>query len=155
MATVTDLELQNFIGGEFVDAPEYEDVINPSTGEVIARAPVSSADDVDRAVKAARKAFETWGVSTPRSRSEALLALADAILEHGDEFSDIESAEEIVVHDANLSRKVARMLYRVRALGEDDRLLLVNLGRQLDLAGAAEPLLGPPAGRRWRILWSS
>ena len=68
-------------------------MINPSTGEVIAQAPVSSAEDVDRAVEAARKAFETWGSSTPRSRSEALLELADAILEHGDEFADIESAD--------------------------------------------------------------
>ncbi len=93
MATITGSKVQNFIGGEFVEAAEYEDVINPSTGEVIAQAPVSSAEDVDRAVEAARKAFETWGASTPRSRSEALLKLADAILEHGDEFSDIESAD--------------------------------------------------------------
>jgi betaine-aldehyde dehydrogenase len=93
MATTTGSKLQNFIGGEFVDAADTEDVINPSTGEVIAQAPVSSTEDVDRAVKAARKAFETWGVSTPRYRSERLLELADAILEHGDEFADIESAD--------------------------------------------------------------
>ena len=93
MATVTGSKLQNFINGEFVDAPEVEDVINPSTGEVIAQAPVSSAEDIDEAVKAARKAFESWGSTTPRTRSEALLKLADAILEHGDEFSDLESAD--------------------------------------------------------------
>jgi betaine-aldehyde dehydrogenase len=93
MATATDLRLQNFIGGEFVDASETEDVINPSTGEVIARAPVSSAEEADTAVRAARKAFETWSVTTPRTRSEALLKLADAILAHGDEFSDLESAD--------------------------------------------------------------
>jgi betaine-aldehyde dehydrogenase len=93
MATITGSKLQNFIGGEFVDAADTEDVINPSTAEVIAQAPVSSAEDVDRAVRAARKAFETWGVTTPRVRSEALLKLADAILEHGDEFADLESAD--------------------------------------------------------------
>jgi betaine-aldehyde dehydrogenase len=93
MATLAGTKVQNFIGGEFVDAADAEDVINPSTGEVIAQAPVSDEGDVDRAVAAARKAFETWGASTPRSRSEVLLALADAILEHGDEFSDIESAD--------------------------------------------------------------
>ena len=93
MATVTGTTLKNFIGGEFVDAAGTEDVINPSTGEVIARAPVSSAEDVDRAVAAARRAFAGWGSSTPRSRSEALLALADAIIEHGDEFTDLESAD--------------------------------------------------------------
>ncbi len=94
MATVTGTKLQNFIGGEFVDSGGgIEDVINPSTGETIAEAPLSTAEDVDRAVAAARKAFETWGSSTPRSRSEVLLKLADAILEHGDEFADIESAD--------------------------------------------------------------
>jgi betaine-aldehyde dehydrogenase len=95
MATVTGTRLQNFINGEFIDPADgqTEDVINPSTGEVIAQAPVSTAEDVDRAVGAARNAFETWGVTTPRARSEALLKLADAILEHGDEFADIESAD--------------------------------------------------------------
>src|ERR687891_603425 len=95
MATVTASKLQNFINGEFVDPADgqTEDVINPSTGEVIAQAPVSGAEDVNRAVESARKAFETWGVTTPRQRSEALLRLADAILEHGDEFADLESAD--------------------------------------------------------------
>jgi betaine-aldehyde dehydrogenase len=95
MATITGTKLQNFINGEFVDPADgaTEPVINPSTGEQIAEAPLSSAEDVDRAVGAARKAFETWGVTTPRARSEALLKLADAILEHGDEFADLESAD--------------------------------------------------------------
>jgi maltooligosyltrehalose trehalohydrolase len=39
--------------------------------------------------------------------------------------------------------------------GSDDRLLLVNLGRQLALVPAPEPLLAPPAGRRWRVVWAS
>ena len=37
----------------------------------------------------------------------------------------------------------------------DDRLLLVNLGRDLHLDPAPEPLLAPPEGRRWSVLWSS
>jgi betaine-aldehyde dehydrogenase len=95
VATATASKLQNFIDGEFVDPAEgtAEDVINPSTGEVIAQAPLSSAEDVDRAVAAARGAFEGWSRTTPRERSEMLLKLADAILEHGDEFADIESAD--------------------------------------------------------------
>ena len=95
MATATRTKLQNFIDGEFVDPAdgETEAVINPATGEEIAQAPLSSAEDVDRAVAAARKAFETWSVTTPRTRSEALLKLADAIEEHGDELADLESAD--------------------------------------------------------------
>ena len=95
MATVTGSKLQNFIGGEFVDPAEgqVEDVLNPATGEVIAQAPLSSAEDVDRAVASAREAFAKWSVTTPRTRSEALLKLADAIEEHGEELADIESAD--------------------------------------------------------------
>jgi delta 1-pyrroline-5-carboxylate dehydrogenase len=83
------LELQNMIGGEFV-APadgKTEDVVNPANGEVIAHSPVSTEEDVDRAVKAARKAFETWSVTTPAQRQEALLKLADGFQERADEIT--------------------------------------------------------------------
>jgi betaine-aldehyde dehydrogenase len=85
--------LQNFIDGEFV-APEdgaTDAVLNPSTGEEIAQAASSTARDVDRAVKAASRAFETWGRTTPQERSLALLRLADAIEEQGDEIAALES----------------------------------------------------------------
>jgi hypothetical protein len=50
---------KNLVGGEWVDAASGEtmEVLNPSTGEVIAEVPRSSADDVERAVEAARKAY--------------------------------------------------------------------------------------------------
>ena len=71
------LDLKNMIGGEFVDPAEgkTEDVINPATGQVIAHSPVSTEEDVDRAVKAAREAFETWQYTTP-SRAPAAAAEA-------------------------------------------------------------------------------
>jgi maltooligosyltrehalose trehalohydrolase len=46
-------------------------------------------------------------------------------------------------------------LVRYDAGGPDDRLLLVNLGADLEMAALAEPLLAPPAGRRWSLVWSS
>jgi malonate-semialdehyde dehydrogenase (acetylating)/methylmalonate-semialdehyde dehydrogenase len=53
--------LSNFIDGERVaSSGETEAVLNPATGEELARAPISSAEDVDRAVKAARGAFDAW-----------------------------------------------------------------------------------------------
>ena len=90
---VTVSNLQNFIDGEFVasQAGTTEPVINPATGEEIAQAASSNAADVDRAVKAASKAFETWSRTTPADRALALLRLADAIEEHGDEIAAIES----------------------------------------------------------------
>jgi betaine-aldehyde dehydrogenase len=94
MATRTDVQtLQNFIDGEWVAPAEgrTEPVINPATGETIAQAPLSTAEDVDRAVRAARTAFETWSVTTPGERALALLKLADAIEERADELSMLEA----------------------------------------------------------------
>ncbi len=86
--------LQNFIASEAVDPLEgqTEPILNPATGEVIANAPLSSAADVDGAVKAAREAFEGWSTTTPGERAAALLKLADTIEEHADELTDLESA---------------------------------------------------------------
>src|ERR1019366_8989565 len=85
--------LKNFIDGEFVDPAEGqpEPVLNPATGEVIAQAPLSSGADVERAVAAARRAFPGWSTATPGERSLALLKLADAIEEHADELTELET----------------------------------------------------------------
>jgi betaine-aldehyde dehydrogenase len=91
MATTTDT-LRNFIDGESI-APqgETEAVLNPATGEEMARAPISTQEEVDRAVMAARRAFEGWSNTTPAQRSAALLALADLIEEHGNEIARLEA----------------------------------------------------------------
>src|SRR6185312_5392017 len=85
--------LKNFIDGEFVDPADgqTEPILNPATGEAIAEAPMSSPADVDRAVKAARAAWSGWATTTPGERALALLKLADAIEEHADELSELES----------------------------------------------------------------
>src|ERR671934_632164 len=94
MATATQT-FKNFIDGEWVDAAEgrTDAIINPATGEEIAQAPSSTDADVDRAVQAARAAFEAgWGTTTPAERSLALLRIADAVEEHADEIAELESA---------------------------------------------------------------
>ena len=93
MATTSSTELQNFINGSYV-APvdgQTEPVLNPATGEVIAHAPLSTAADVDKGVKAARDAFDEWSVTTPGERAGMLLKLADTIEEHADELSELEA----------------------------------------------------------------
>ena len=85
---------QMFIGGHWVDSTggDVQELRNPATGEPIATVPKGTAEDVDRAVAAARKAYDdVWVDSTPRERSEALLKIADAIEKHGDELARIES----------------------------------------------------------------
>ncbi len=84
MATATK-SLCNFIDGASVASDgEHESILNPATGEELVRAPLSTPVDVDRAVRAARRAFEGWSTATPATRATALLALADLVEEHAD-----------------------------------------------------------------------
>ena len=83
---------KNVINGESVpgaDGSTY-DVIDPTTGEVYGRAPMSTAVDVDRAYAAAAVAFESWGNTTPAQRAAALLKIADAIESRVDELNAVE-----------------------------------------------------------------
>jgi betaine-aldehyde dehydrogenase len=116
MATADTTRLRNFIGGELVEPAggEREDVINPATREVIASAPLSSEEDVDRAVAAAKSAFETWSATTPAERSAALLKLADRIEENADEIADIESANAGKPRQAFLEDEVPAMADQLR-----------------------------------------
>ncbi|HEY6776103.1 MAG TPA: gamma-aminobutyraldehyde dehydrogenase [Thermoleophilaceae bacterium] len=95
MATATKTKLQNFIDGEFVDAAdgETEEVTNPATGEVIAEMQLSGAEDVDRAVAAAKRAFPGWAGTTPGERAAAIIRLADLLEEHAEELADLEAAD--------------------------------------------------------------
>ena len=69
MATATRTKLQNFIDGEFVDPAEgkTEEVLNPATGEVIAAGAPVHRGGRQRAVAAARKAFDGWAATIPGS----------------------------------------------------------------------------------------
>ena len=81
------------MNGKFTDAGDgrTSDVIDPSTGEVYAHAPVSSRQDVDAAMQAAAAAFEGWRDATPSERSLALIRIADAIEERADELVEAET----------------------------------------------------------------
>jgi len=73
--------LRNFVNGEYVAAAsgQVSEVVDPSTGEPYAQAPVSSPADVEAALRAAAGAFEVWRDTTPAERSLALLRMADAV----------------------------------------------------------------------------
>ncbi|HEU4572355.1 MAG TPA: gamma-aminobutyraldehyde dehydrogenase [Candidatus Limnocylindrales bacterium] len=85
---------QQLIGGQWVDSASGEtlEVENPANGQVFARVPKSGAEDVDRAVGAAQKAWDDgWKDSTPQDRSLALLRIADALEARADEIGRLES----------------------------------------------------------------
>jgi 1-pyrroline dehydrogenase len=91
--STTKTEYKAFVGGEWVDSASGEtmDVINPATGEVVAAVPRCSAEDVDRAVAAAAKAWPEWLEKTPKDRSELVYKLADVLEENAEELAQLES----------------------------------------------------------------
>ncbi|MFL5757232.1 MAG: aldehyde dehydrogenase family protein, partial [Chloroflexota bacterium] len=87
---------QMIIGGQAVDAAEGRtfEITNPATGRVIATAPLGGREDVDRAVAAARKAFDDprgWASWSATKRGRALAKLAAIVREHIDELADLET----------------------------------------------------------------
>ena len=86
-----------YIGGEWVGAESDEalDVINPATEEAIGQVPQASIADVDRAVAAARHAYEEgpWARMTPRERSDALLRFTQVVADRKAELVDLIIAE--------------------------------------------------------------
>src|SRR3989475_5808442 len=92
--SATTTTYQAFIGGEWVDSASGEtmEVINPATGEVIAEVPRCGAEDVDRAVEAAKQASPEWLDKTPKERSELLHKLADVLEQNAEELAQLESA---------------------------------------------------------------
>ena len=83
--------LQFYINGEWVDPvrPHPHDVINPATEEVCAHISLGSEEDVDRAVAAARTAFETWGYS---SREERIAVLESCVATYEKYYNDMADA---------------------------------------------------------------
>ncbi|HEY2140761.1 MAG TPA: aldehyde dehydrogenase family protein, partial [Solirubrobacteraceae bacterium] len=130
MGTTETATLQNFIDGEQLasDGESYP-VLNPATGEELARASNSTPEDVDRAARAARKAFEAWSRTTPAQRGEALLALAGAVEEHGEELGRLEAL--------NAGKPIAAVI------GDEIPVMVDNLRF---FAGAARCLEGRAAG---------
>jgi betaine-aldehyde dehydrogenase len=84
-----------YIDGQFVDATadRWIDVIDPSTQDIIARVPDSSAADVDRAAVAARRAFESspWKDVTAQERGRILFRLAQIVRDHAAEWAELET----------------------------------------------------------------
>jgi betaine-aldehyde dehydrogenase len=97
MAVQTLTQLQMFIDGQWVDSVsgEWIDVRNPATGDVVGRVPAGTEADVDRAVAAARAAFEDgrWRSMWMPDRVRILEKLADLIDAHADELAAIETAQ--------------------------------------------------------------
>jgi acyl-CoA reductase-like NAD-dependent aldehyde dehydrogenase len=86
---------QNYIGGDWVDAGSGEtfESVNPATGDTIGIFPRSSAEDVDRAVEAAKAAYEEWRLVPAPKRGEILYRFANLLTEHKEDLTDLMTRE--------------------------------------------------------------
>jgi len=86
--------VKNFIGGEWVDSEgKIVDVVNPATGKVMGKCPISTAKEIDAAVEAAKEAFPEWRRTTPMARSRVLFRLKALLEENFEEISRIQTME--------------------------------------------------------------
>jgi betaine-aldehyde dehydrogenase len=117
--------LRNFVAGEYVEPADggYADLIDPSTGEVFAAAPVSGAADIDRAVGAAATAFESWRDTTPGERQLALLKFADALEARAGELVDAESRNTGKPRQLTLDEEMPPAVDNVRFFAGAARML--------------------------------
>ncbi|TDD67369.1 gamma-aminobutyraldehyde dehydrogenase [Actinomadura rubrisoli] len=117
--------LRNFIGGEYADAKDGRtlEVVDPSTGEAYAEAPVSGAEDVDAAFRAAADAFPAWRDATPGERSLAMLRFADAVEARAQDLVAAESRDTGKPLQMTLDEEVPPMVDNLRFFAGASRVL--------------------------------
>ena len=134
MAVATGSEHGLFINGEVVEpqSGEIRDVLEPATGDVLARAAMAGEADVDRAVEAARAALDgPWGKTPPTERARLLHALADAIVANRKELAELESR--------NVGKAISSVKAEVAGAAENFRFFASVLGT---IGGRSSPLGG-------------
>lgn len=160
-------QTQAFIGGKFCDADDGNtfETINPFTGEVVAKVAHCNEKDVNRAVKIARKTFESgvWSRSEPEHRKAVLLKLADLVDEHANELSVLESidtgktisdclseiANEAPHHIRWYAELIDKTFGKVAPTGENKLALIVQ--EPVGVAGLIVPWNFPMLMAVWKI----
>jgi betaine-aldehyde dehydrogenase len=117
--------LRNIVGGKPVDTAEGRTsaIVDPVTEQVIAHAPVSTAADVDAAVRVAAEAFKEWRRVTPAERQKALLKIADAVEARAAEFAAVESQNTGKPLGLTLSEELVPIVDQLRFFAGAARLL--------------------------------
>jgi betaine-aldehyde dehydrogenase len=122
---MADRVVRNFINGEHAEARSGQTaaLIDPSTGEVFAEAPVSGEADVDAAMQAAERAFDRWRDTTPSERSRALLRFADAVEAKADDLIEAESQNTGKPRGLTRSEEIVPMVDQIRFFAGAARVL--------------------------------
>jgi aldehyde dehydrogenase (NAD+) len=106
VAEQTQVKDKFYIGGEWVDPTGSEtiEVVNPTTEEVIGTIPQGTQEDVDKAVAAAREAFETWGQTTPEERAGFLQAISEGL------GARMEETAALIAQELGMPLKLSHMI---------------------------------------------
>jgi 4-guanidinobutyraldehyde dehydrogenase / NAD-dependent aldehyde dehydrogenase len=165
--TGISIRSQAFIDGVYVDAASGEtfDCISPGSGRVIASVAACDAEDVDRAVRGARKAFESgvWSRLAPKQRKRVLVRFADLVREHRDELAlletldmgkpirdsrsvDVPLAAECIAY---YGEAIDKVYDEVAPTGPDDVVMLVR--EPLGVVGAVVPWNFPLLMASWKV----
>jgi malonate-semialdehyde dehydrogenase (acetylating)/methylmalonate-semialdehyde dehydrogenase len=94
-AVIIETKIPHYVGGQWVEsnAAEWQEVVNPATGEVIARVPLAGTSEVAMAVEAAAAAFPQWRRTPPEDRIQPLFKLKQLLEENLDELARIVTLE--------------------------------------------------------------
>ena len=97
MAIASDALVRDklYIGGEWVESAGDAsiEVVNPTTEEVVGRVPEGTAEDAERAVLAARAAFDSWSRTSPEERAGYCAAIGEKLGERGDDLAALITTE--------------------------------------------------------------
>jgi betaine-aldehyde dehydrogenase len=119
------VNVQNFINGKPVDAASGRttDLVDPTTGQTFATAPLSGPEDVATATRAAKDAFQQWRSTTPSERQLALLRIADAVEARAEELVAAESHNTGKPLALTMSEEIPPLVDQIRFFAGAARLL--------------------------------
>jgi aldehyde dehydrogenase (NAD+) len=145
-----------FIDGAFVDGTGSMKTVNPATEEVLAEVGTASADDVDRAVAAARRAYETtWGPMPGAERAKYLFRIARIVAERARELAVLETLDNgkpiRESRDVDVPTAAAHLFHHA---GWADKLEHAGLGpspKPLGVVGAVIPWNFPLLMAAWKV----
>jgi aldehyde dehydrogenase (NAD+) len=144
-----------FIGGEFVEGKDTFKTVNPASEEVLSEVAMGAPEDVDRAVAAARRAFESWSGLPGAERAKYLFRIARIIQERSRELAVLESLDNgkpiRESRDVDLPLVAAHFFYYA---GWADKLEYAGFGpdpRPLGVAGQVIPWNFPMLMLAWKI----
>jgi len=165
MAVATDREYGLFIGGELVEpaSGEVRDLVEPATGDTLARAAMAGEADVDRAVDAARTALAgDWGKTPGTERARLLHALGDAIVANRAQLAELESrnvGKAISSVKAEIHQAIENFRFYASAIGSiggrsnpiGGSLLFYSLKEPVGVAGQIVPWNYPLTMATWKL----